>query len=525
MGLRFDLRIANWLAHVLDERMPVPVLGDPHEEKLAIQLFINSLKGKFYSSPRRIDRFHDLIHTLDERLDSQSSRQILETLRSFLGHRPWTALLVPSGMDRSIDDMLCSQDFLRTLVDIRTEDPGLILQLDDPPSRIFSLTDVFPAFKTALAASTEWPGVLLWTRDGDSVFLPLGDDPCAIEDRAHWIFSHLGTSLGVDVGLLKSQFMREFPDMPRRESSRVTVVQLSDVHLGSKEANLRIPRVQDLVHNLVTDLANSGETVIPMISGDLMDSPDEDNLDRVRAFLGFLANLGTEPPVVLLGNHDVRRDGYLSENLRMAMQITERSGAVRWFDDFKFAIACFDSVRDGKLARGSIGERQFLDMGSKLDLKCRNMNDYVVVAALHHHPIPVEIPEWYARPFYERILGNTYEKTEELEDGRAFVDFVQARRFAAVLHGHKHIPRLDSTDQGIPVIGCGSSVGKVKTHEAGTFMSINLITLNTKTRNLSARLMAERVAGGGLGQYKSHEIVWSPQRAPNYTPGAQASNS
>jgi hypothetical protein len=48
-------------------------------------------------------------------------------------------------------------------------------------------------------------------------------------------------------------------------------------------------------------------------------------------------------------------------------------------------------------------------------------------------------------------------------------------------------------------------------------MSINLVTINTSTKVLSARLLAERVAGGGLGQYKTHEIVWSPKTAAMYT--------
>jgi hypothetical protein len=218
----------------------------------------------------------------------------------------------------------------------------------------------------------------------------------------------------------------------------------------------------------------------------------------------------------LLGNHDVRKDGYLSENLRMAMQIDDRAGLVRWFEPHHLAIACFDSVRDGKLARGYIGERQFLDMGSRLDSKCRGDHGYMVIAALHHHPIPVEIPDWYARPFYERLLAGTFEKTDELEDADDFIAFVEQRQFAAVLHGHKHIPRLDATPEGIPVIGCGSTVGKVGTRDRRPFMSINLLTINTSNGKLSARLLAERIAGGGLAEYKSHEIIWSARPAPTY---------
>jgi hypothetical protein len=47
-------------------------------------------------------------------------------------------------------------------------------------------------------------------------------------------------------------------------------------------------------------------------------------------------------------------------------------------------------------------------------------------------------------------------------------------------------------------------------------MSINLLTINRSTGKLSARLLAERIAGGGLSEYRSHEIIFSPQPARHY---------
>ena len=518
MGLRFDLRIANWLAHVLDERMPVPRLENEWEEREALQKFLSNLGEGFYSSSWGLDRFKDVLDKAERVARQEEPRAALHELRRFLGHRPWTALLVPSGSDNEVDRFICSKRFLKQLIFIRPDDPGLILQMEDPPARVFSLTNVFPAFRTALAASTDWPGVLLWKQSGDSIFLPLSSESLKLtQEQAHWIFSHLATALGVDLELLKEQYQRTFQHSlsPRK---KVTILHISDIHLGCREAGIRLARVQDLLANLVDDLGAAGETVIPLVSGDLMDSPDEDNLDRVRSFLNMLGRLGTEEPVVLLGNHDVRNDGYLAENLRMAMQIDNRSGLVRWFDQFQLAIACFDSVRDGKLARGFIGERQFLDMGSKLDTKCRKQKDYMVIAAVHHHPIPVDVPDWYARPFYEKIFGDSFDKTEELEDAQDFIAFVEQRGCAAILHGHKHIPRIDYTPQGIPVIGCGSTVGKVKTQDKRPFMSINLLTIDTATKKLSARLLAERIPGAGAVEYQAHEMIWSPQPAQIYRP-------
>lgn len=351
MGLRFDLRVANWLAHVLGERAPVPALGEEWEEREAIRAFIDSIENRFYSSPWGLEQFRDLVYSLKSRIWKEPPQRLLAELRSFLGGRPWTALLIPSGTSSPIDRYMCSEELLRELIFIRREDPGLILQLQEPPARIFSLTDVFPSFRTALAASTDWPGVLIWTQFGDSIFLPVGTEINDVRERTRWIFSHLSTTIGVDLELLMMQFNREFNDASTPASKRLTIVHLSEIHLGCREASLRLPRIQAILANLINDLGEYGETVVPLVSGDLMDTPDEDNLDRVRAFLGMLATLGTEAPIVLRGNHDVRNDGYLSENLRLAMQITQRSGAVRWFEDLKVGIACFDSVRDGKLAR------------------------------------------------------------------------------------------------------------------------------------------------------------------------------
>ena len=67
-----------------------------------------------------------------------------------------------------------------------------------------------------------------------------------------------------------------------------------------------------------------------------------------------------------------------------------------------------------------IGQRQFYDNGSDLDGK-KNAEGYSLLAVLRHHPIPVDKPEWYAQPFYERLLGRWFERTDDLEDADLFL--------------------------------------------------------------------------------------------------------
>jgi len=264
-----------------------------------------------------------------------------------------------------------------------------------------------------------------------------------------------------------------------------------------------LPRVQQLVRNIVEELGDSSK-VVPIVTGDLMDSPDDKHLNIVRSFLDFLNGLGTDEPVIVLGNHDVRKDGYLNENYKTAFNLPN-SRAV-WFDEEQTGLLCVNSVTGGKLARGYVGEAQLMDLGSEIDRK-RNNNEFTLLAMLHHHPVEVSYPEWYLRPFYERMLGSKFEKTDQLEDADLFLEFINQRKIASIIHGHKHIPQLTKTSSGTPVFGCGSTVGKVATTDVGTYMSMNIISVNNSTNTVSGRLLAERIPGGGLVEERRHEMV------------------
>src|ERR1039457_3642163 len=114
MGLRFDMRVVNWLAHVLDERAPIPKLGNEGEEREALNVFLRGLahEDRFYSSPWGRRRFIDIVQFAEQALQSgaQPSQRILADLREFLSDRPWTALLIPSGTNTEVDRALCSRE-------------------------------------------------------------------------------------------------------------------------------------------------------------------------------------------------------------------------------------------------------------------------------------------------------------------------------------------------------------------------------------------------------------------------------
>jgi 3',5'-cyclic AMP phosphodiesterase CpdA len=148
-----------------------------------------------------------------------------------------------------------------------------------------------------------------------------------------------------------------------------------------------------------------------------------------------------------------------------------------------------------------------IDLGNQIETK-RRTAEFSLVGAIHHHPIPVERPDWQSVPFYERILGSRFDATERLEDAPAFLQFVREQGFSAVLHGHKHIPRV-TTIPGtqIPVVGCGSSIGKIAAKDGTPYMSVNVLTVDRPNRRIAARLLASRAAGGRLSGAGQHEAV------------------
>jgi len=475
---------------------------------MAIKGLLEQLEQGFHSSPAYRHEWLDMLDMLRGRINPSlrgDDPDLFFVLRKYLQRCPWFALVVPSGSDQKVDSFLSSHKFLHEAVRIRRDDPGLILQIKDSPNGQFALTDAFPAFRTALANSSQWPGVLLWTAANESIFLPFDTDGIpSIEENVHWIFSHLAASRGVDLEQLQILYEKQFPNATARRKTAVHMIHVSDVHLGCREARDRLPRVQQLIRNVINELGEP-TNVVPILSGDIVDSPHQDYLSEAASFLDFLSGLGTLPPVVVLGNHDVRSGGIIGEDFKSAFRLP--TTRVVWLEEQQVGILPFNSVMNGNLAQGSIGEQQLVSVGNEIDRR-RDWQNYALFAVLHHHPLPVERPDWYQRNFFERWFGRVEERSMALIDADSFVEWAEARKVTAIMHGHRHIPRIAETPNAkIPVFGCGSSVGKVPTTDGRPYMSLNVITYQPGSRRLTGRLLAERIPGGGLNETKRHELV------------------
>jgi len=205
----------------------------------------------------------------------------------------------------------------------------------------------------------------------------------------------------------------------------------------------------------------------------------------------------------------------LFDRFNEALEIENRRVVV--FEKCKTGFLCFNSATTGSLARGRIGEQQFASMGNEIDRNPEIDESFSLVTLLHHHPIPVQIPDWYKIRWYEKLFGKNLEKTECLIDSELFLNWIKSRRVIAALHGHKHIPRLD-THQGIAIVGCGSSVGKVTTQiEDQTYISLNLITIDNEEGKILCRLRAETIPGAGLDAGLRKEIVQNKNMKDRWT--------
>ena len=470
-----------------------------------MKALLDAAPHDFYASRDRYYDFRRAVDRVEMNLRHADIGEVLRPLRDYFRDVPWTALLVPSG-DWEFDRFLSSRDLLQNLVHIRPSDPGLILQIEEGigDGHHLHLDNLFPAFRVAMANATRWPGVLLWTPYGDAAFFELEKSAARARKSLEWLFSHLSVMPGIpNIDLLHSQYTEQFVSSADSVPP-LRIIHLSDLHLGSRVAQRRLPRVKQLIQQLSTDLGESAP-ILPVVTGDLMDTPDDVHLDAVRDFLEFLHNIGSDDPIVVLGNHDVRKDGWLGAELQNALRI--QVDRVRWFERCQVGFACFNSVRGGNLARGQIDETEYLDVGQALDRSPEFAQQFVLAALLHHHPIPVERPSWYRQPWYEKFLGKSFEKTESLESAGDFISWLQARKIGLVLHGHKHIPRVD-THKDMTIVGCGSSVGKVETDSPGTtYMSMNVVTVDAPRRRISCRLRAERIPGGGMTSDEQHEII------------------
>ena len=525
---RFNLQSANWISYVLDRRNRIPEIADPNLVRDTLAVFLgNVIDGMYFHHARsNAEIIEKAVRMRAAVLASPHHRydDIVLELRDIFSKREWTAVLIPSGIHEShpADPLLTSRSFLSKLSRTLKADPHLILQLNEAPQQEFAITDVYPPFHSALAKSTRWPGILLWRRSDEPLFFPLPAERA--EDAIHWIFSRvddLATTPGRHMIL---HYLDAFPSCRIHAGSRLTLLHLSDTHIGCRQSIERIVRVKELLKDYM--VRNRDDSSVQfLVSGDIMQTPDEGNVICANDFHDFLKDLhpGGRDPIFVLGNHDVRRKGVLRNRSTSSSLVPASGTRIEWIPDHPVGILCWNSADAGRMARGKITERQYRIIAEQLHPSPAGSVDPILISLLHHHPLQFRRIDPEMRRFHmktlgaslRKFIGSAYEHMDGLTNAREFVRFCDSHGVKAILHGHKHVPIAGKIPGHLPenrpilVFGCGSAVGKNtylyrKLFNVDYELSLNEIVLDFRTHLLSGRLMAETQFDKGLATMKTH---------------------
>jgi hypothetical protein len=512
VGERFNLQSANWISYVLDHRNQIPDIGDRDLARDTLSVFLgNIIDGLYFSGKRNPGLVENALRMRDTVRKRQSGRfeDIVMTLREIFSAREWTAVLIPSGTDdsRPADEVLTSKGFLAGLSRAVRTEPHLILHLNDPPRKDFAVTDIYPPFQAALSKTTRWPGVLFWRRSDEPLFLPIPEDKA--EEAVHWIFSRTDDLARMPRYLLAHHYLAAFPSCAIGKGSRLTFLHLSDTHIGSRKSVERIIRVKDLLRDYV-ERNRDDSSIVFLLSGDIVQTPDESNVICANDFYRYLADLNPhgQDPIFVLGNHDVRRKGILSNRTASPSLASACHTRMEWIREYPVGVLCLNSADRGVMARGKITGEQYRIFSDRLS-RGSDGNPYLV-SLLHHHPLQLHLVDPEMRRFHRKALGESfrkfigsvYERMDGLVDSREFIRFCDSLGVKAILHGHKHIPVAGRIPENllsngpILIFGCGSTVGKntyayKKLFNVDYEISMNEIVLDFRAKRLSGRLMVE----------------------------------
>ena len=84
-------------------------------------------------------------------------------------------------------------------------------------------------------------------------FFPIGDAEERIEENLTNLFRDYLYSLR-EFAFAKRQYLAVHPELVPDDRSRLTIIQISDVHIGSTHAELYLRRLKQLVLNLIDEL-------------------------------------------------------------------------------------------------------------------------------------------------------------------------------------------------------------------------------------------------------------------------------
>lgn len=514
MGYSFSLKNANAVGHLVEKNVLTfiektvkndelftpniefieSLVNNPTENFHTTQMYWEFIKKDFITLQWEWESIKTKINNLRNNQEIISVAKEPELFNFFykisntLSRCRIKTFLLPGFEQNSLNYDLVNPSILKELIFIHPGPATLILQLKE----IFhndelSILNSFSKFEVAYKNIDKWPGVLLWDSN-QSLFYPLESSEELFELYHILKFEHNSFN-----------YLREKIDKKNKGKKYSYLFHISDLHFGNKLVKNRTTRAIKILENQYRQLDDM-YSAIPIITGDLVDSPTDENRESYSQFIEMLKPIGFEKPIQILGNHDFDNGGYFKKSTKEKAVISSLSTEqkIEIIKDLNLAIIKFDSNTGGKYAQGEIGLTQMQDIGNIID-GIKNNKDLTFIALLHHHPLGIDNPDWYAKEWYEALLGTKgYEKTMKLVDSDIFIEWLNKRNIKLALHGHKHIPKIQNKDSLI-VVAAGSLTGCVKhVDQNKTYLSYNLIKYDIENkRPVSCSIFAEDLIGSG----------------------------
>ena len=242
-----------------------------------------------------------------------------------------------------------------------------------------------------------------------------------------------------------------------------------------------------------------------MISGDLFNEPKAELRSLFDEFHLDLISLTQKAPIIIPGNHDLRRSGNelfgVGRNSDQFVDLPFEP--IVPDDDLKAVFFCFNSCEGGNFATGHVSEKQRLERGASFERLVRQspkIKDYSRIAVVHHHPYT-----YSSEPtvLYEKMLAWFSKKEDRFvafENADEFLNWCGARDVSLILHGHKHVPHvimaqleIRQRQREVMIVGCGSSTGVEQKP-----MCYDIITLDPNTRRWTTTFYYDP-SGDGAG--------------------------
>lgn len=413
--------------------------------------------------------------------------RLLEELRSEFSRFPLFALAVGNGEQlRQAAEWLAYRPMHGHLLVLIPEQESM--------EHNFHVLDPIPAFSVALHSAADWPGIVFWTPNGASAFVPLRD----VDDVWH----RLNSKVRIDrrARAYPGQAMAEFDSVLRTlntsaPSSYRRLLHLSDLHFGTRHA----AENQPLLNAELRDVVKSVDRVV--ITGDLFDTPKADYAVLFRAFRDNITHLaGGREPISITGNHDQRMIGLFGADYKQVASIGSTKIIVD--DNCNMVFICFNSSVSGSFARGKITASQFRQLGAEyrtLTAARPELKEFLPIVLVHHHPFSFDVaPDTLVQRALAAI-GLKEETLLELKDAELLHHWCLDWNIKTILHGHKHKARYVERNVGrggehmsLTAIGCGSSLGA-----EGSPVSYNMLEWEPKSQRWIASFF-ESINGGAF---------------------------